>query len=79
LSTTTYLHASYSPSTVEAITQAFDAVWATLYAHTPSDTDQAAELKVALSQTLVALASDGITDPRELRRKAMETMALTVR
>ena len=30
-----------------------------------------------LSRTLVALAVEGITDPKELRRKAIENMILT--
>ena len=36
------------------------------------------ELKIALSQTLIGLAADGVTDPRELRRKALESMVLRV-
>jgi hypothetical protein len=43
----------------------------------PLAADHAKELKVALSQTLIALAADGITEPQELRRKALENMALT--
>ena len=54
-------------------------MWRTLYAHVTSDNSQAEELKIQLSQTLVALASDGITDPRELRRKALENMAFSLR
>ena len=69
----------YNPSLLDAINQAFDAVWATLYAHVAPENEQAHELKIALSQTLVALASDGITDPQDLRRKATESMALSVR
>jgi hypothetical protein len=34
-------------------------------------------LKIALSRTLIALAAEGITDPQELRRRALENMALT--
>jgi hypothetical protein len=68
---------SYGPELLGALEQAFDAVWATLYARMPLAGDQAKELKVALSQTLIALAADGITEPQELRRKALENMALT--
>jgi hypothetical protein len=69
---------SYSPSVLAAIEQAFNAVWATLYAHVPPK-DKAAtqELSIALSQTLVRLVADGITDAEELRRKALENMVLT--
>ena len=68
---------SYGPGLLRALEQAFDAVWATLYAYMPLAADQAKELKVALSQTLIALAADGITEPQERRRKALENMALT--
>lgn len=71
------LPSSYSPSVLAALEQAFDAVWTTLYAHRPRDRDQTKELKITLSQTLVGLAADGITDPEELRRKALQHMALT--
>ena len=51
--------------------------WTTLYAHMRAATsDQSVELQIRLNRTLVALAADGVTDPAELRRKAMETMAL---
>jgi hypothetical protein len=36
-------------------------------------------MKIVLSQTLVALAANGIADAQELRRKAIETMAISVR
>jgi hypothetical protein len=36
-------------------------------------------MKIVLSQKLVALAANGITDPQVLRRKAAETVALSVR
>jgi hypothetical protein len=44
-----------------------------------ADSRQSEELKIQLSQTLVSLAADGITDWQELRRKALESMALSVR
>jgi hypothetical protein len=65
---------------VAAIERAFQDVWAVLYAHLSLDGgDAVKEQSIALSQTLVALAADGITDPRELRRKALEAMVLTPR
>ena len=76
MSTTTQYPDSYSPSLIEAIDRAYHAVWSTLYAQMLSDRDQSHELKILLSQTLVALAGNGITDPKELRHKALETMAL---
>ena len=67
------------PHVLDAIEQAFNSVWKTLYAHVSSDNRQSDELKIQLSRTLVSLASDGITDPRELRRKALESMAFSIR
>ncbi len=77
MSNTTQLPADLS--TLDAIEEAFNYVWRTLYAHVTSDTRQSEELKIHLSQTLVALASDGIIDPKELRRKALESMAFSLR
>ena len=79
MSITTQLPDSYSPSVLEAIEHAFSFVWETLYAHVSSDNRQAQELKIQLSQTLVSLVSDGVTDPQELRRKALESMAFSLR
>ena len=79
MSITTQLPDSYSPSVLDAIEQAFNSVWETLYSHVSSDNRQAEELKIQLSQTLVSLVSDGVTDPRELRRRALESMAFSLR
>jgi hypothetical protein len=79
MSTATQAPDRYSPSVLDAIEHAFSFVWQTLYAHVASDNRQADELKIQLSRTLVSLVADGITDPRELRRKAMESMALSLR
>jgi hypothetical protein len=66
----------YSPELINAMTQAFTAVWTTLYSHLPIDGDGADELKIALSRTIIALAAEGVRDPKELRRRALENMAL---
>ena len=79
MSSSTQLPDSYSPSVLDAIEQAFSSVWDTLYAHVSSDNRQVEELKIQLGQTLVSLVSDGITDPRELRRKALESVAFSLR
>ena len=47
------------------------------FTRTSANYDQEAQLRIRLSQTLISLASDGITDPRELRLKALETVALS--
>jgi hypothetical protein len=78
MSVTTQILDGSSPSILDVIDQAFEAVWRTLYAHMPPENEQSMELKIALSQTLIALAAGGVTDPRELRRKALESMVLRV-
>jgi hypothetical protein len=65
-----------SSEVINALQLAFEDVWAILYAHIPMNGEAATELKIVLSRTLVALASDGVTDRKELRRLALESMAL---
>ena len=61
---------------LNALEKAFQAVRLTLYAHMRIEGDAAKELQTVLSRTLVALAADGVREPQELRRRALETMAL---
>ena len=77
MSSTTQSRDKYSSTNFDAIEQAFNSVWQTLYANVSAGNRQAEELKIQLSRTLISLVSDGITDPRELRRKALENMALS--
>jgi hypothetical protein len=67
----------YSPELLNTLEEAFAAVWTTLYAHMPIEGDDPKELKIALGRTLVRLAAEGITDPKDLCRKALESMALS--
>jgi hypothetical protein len=69
---------AYSPEVLGAIHQAYDALWVTLYGREPhKNVDMTKERSIALSQTLVGLVADGVTDPKELRRKGLEIMATT--
>ena len=68
---------SYSPELLKTLEDAFQSVWTTLYAHMPIAGDDAKELKIALSRTLVRLVAEGITDRKSLRRKALESMVLS--
>lgn len=79
MSTTRQTPGHYDPSTLNAINQAFEAVWATLHVHMEPNSEQAEELRITLSQTLVSLASEGITDWQELRRKTLESIAPSAR
>ncbi len=63
----------YDPKTLDALGEAFDATWVVLQSRDPfRDFERAYELRTALSQKLVALAADGVTDPIELREWALE-------
>jgi hypothetical protein len=68
------------PIVLDAIQQAFDATWPVLRDHeTGINKARLAELSMALSHKLVELVSEGITDPQELRRLALESFSLGVR
>ena len=58
-----------------ALEQAFDATWTVLQARNAfRDFDRDNELQTSLSQTLVTLAVEGVTDPIELREWALESL-----
>ena len=68
----------YSPKTLEALTQAFDATWLLVQARDPfRDFERDWELKTAVSQKLTTLAADGVTDPIELREWVLESLLLS--
>jgi hypothetical protein len=65
------------PKTLAAIDLAFDGAWVVLQtrdllARFTNDS----ELQAELSQRLVVLASDGVTDAEELRRQALASFPL---
>ena len=66
----------YSPEALANLQEAFSGIWATLYPHMSTDDESAKELSVRLTHTLMALVASGITDPRVLRRRGLEAMAL---
>jgi hypothetical protein len=62
---------AYETSTLSNLTRAFEATWVTLEdEHGPNDEDQL----LAVRSKLLALAADGLTDPRELKRKVLESL-----
>jgi hypothetical protein len=68
------------PVVLAAIEQAFDATWPVIRAHeSGNDKARIAELSMMLSHMLVELASEGVADPQELRRLALENFPLTAR
>jgi hypothetical protein len=68
----------YDPATLAAIHVAFEATWAVLQAHekSPPSKERNAELGIALSRVLVALAAEGVIDPAELRSRALQELPL---
>jgi hypothetical protein len=61
------------PVVLAAIERAFDATWPVIRAHEAgSNKARRAELSMALSHKLIELASEGVTDPQELQRLALE-------
>jgi hypothetical protein len=67
----------YDPKTLDALGEAFDATWVVLQARDPfRDLERDSELKTALSQKLMTLVADGVTDPIELREWALESLPL---
>lgn len=70
------LPSNYSPEVLAGLEVAFKHVWAMLYAQVPPDSEDVMKLSIGLSWTLIALATGGVTDPKELRCKALENMVL---
>jgi hypothetical protein len=66
------------PVLLAALKQAFEATWPVIRAREAgNDKSRMAELSMALRRRLVELAADGVTDPHELRRLALESFPLT--
>jgi hypothetical protein len=62
---------------IAAVEEAFDATWAVIQTHEPDrDLKYDCERMAALSQKLGELVLDGVTDPAELRRLALEAWPL---
>ena len=67
----------YDPAMLATMEQAFDSTWVVLQARYPfRDFERDSELKTALGQKLFILATEGVTDPIELREWALESTLL---
>ena len=67
----------YAPAMLATVEEAFDSTWVVLQARYPfRDFERDSELKTALGQTLFTLATEGVTDPIELREWALESTLL---
>jgi hypothetical protein len=67
----------FPPDVIDVLTRAFEDVWTVLAAHHDPGTECEPEIGLTVGRTLVSLAADGITDRQELRRRALETIALS--
>ena len=67
----------YDPAMLATMEQAFNSTWVVLQARYPfRDFERDSELKTALGQELFTLATEGVTDPIELREWALESTLL---
>jgi hypothetical protein len=67
----------YDPAMLATVEQAFDSTWVVFQTRYPfRDFERDSELKTALSQKLLTLAAEGVTDPVELREWALESSLL---
>jgi hypothetical protein len=67
----------YDPAMLATMEQAFDSTWVVLQARYPfRDFERDSDLKTALGQKLFTLATEGVTDPIELREWALESTLL---
>jgi hypothetical protein len=72
------IDSSLDPHVLSAIEQAFAITWPVIRAHEAhNDETRMAELSSALRHSLIKLAAEGVTDPQELRKAALETFPLT--
>ena len=67
----------YSSETLAAFEAASNDIHR-LYARMSRTEEATKELEITLSQVLAALVTEGVTDPRELRRRAFEAVACTI-
>jgi hypothetical protein len=68
-------HGSFQPHELAVLNQAFEAVWQTIKAHRPLETDEE-ELRAAVSMKLCEIAStEGITDEAALRSATLRSFA----
>ena len=67
----------YDPAMLATMEQAFNSTWVVLQARYPfRDFERDSDLKTALGQKLFTLATEGVTDPIELREWALESTLL---
>lgn len=69
---------SFEDSALANLSNAFEATWEILQAEESSDLEVLEELRHAVSGKLLKLAADGVTDPKELRNRVLESLDRSV-
>ena len=70
-------HDYCDPKITSAVDEAYEAVWAVIQISEPvRDEKTDCERRVELSQKLASLVVDGVTDPAQLRDRALASMSL---
>jgi hypothetical protein len=68
---------SLGPSQLATLEKAFEAAWAVLKPkQMVAGSSQEKEQKLALAGCMVTLAKDGVTDPHNLKKRAIELMLI---
>ena len=67
------LRGSFQSEEIAILQQAFEAVWADVVTHRPSQADNA-ELKALVSEKLCAIAAAGVMDAEQLRSMTLASL-----
>jgi hypothetical protein len=71
---------AYDEVTLSTLNQVFKEVWSVLQAHDPfREFEKDDEAKTSVARSLMALIDGGVSDPDELRKKALENLPLAIR
>jgi hypothetical protein len=71
--------ASYGPEALAAIGRAFDEAWAQIAANFGTDPDDIERARLRLADAMLSVANEHSRDVAELKRAALEAMALRAR
>ena len=71
---------AYDEATLSTLNQVFKDVWSGLQAHDPiREWEKDDEAKTSVARSLMVLVDAGVSDPVELRQKALENLPLAIR
>lgn len=70
---------AYDEVTLSTLNRVFKDVWTALQAHDPfHEWEKDDEAKTSVAQGLMVLIDAGVSDPEELRKKALESLPLVI-